>query len=223
MFCLFFCVVSATRALREMTNFSFYGKPMHVSFAKMKSDVISKADGSFVARPKRKVASADNKNDTKNTKKAKTEENEKDSDKAGKKDKTDTVGAGGPPSSGAAAPVSAPAAPNRILFIENLPSAATELMLSMLFQQYGGFKEARMVPGKPGIAFVEFNEIFQASQAMEALQVYKTHITNTIYICMHIAVHCWCRLFILLLHIVCLLLFLYFYVLFFVGFQSYRH
>ena len=33
------------------------------------------------------------------------------------------------------------AAPNKILFIQNLPEASTEAMLSLLFQQFPGFKE----------------------------------------------------------------------------------
>ena len=50
----------------------------------------------------------------------------------------------------------AEALPNPILFVENLPEQATEMMLSMLFQQFPGYKEVRLVPGKKGIAFVEY-------------------------------------------------------------------
>ena len=41
------------------------------------------------------------------------------------------------------APPSAPtvALPNQILFVENLPDQVNEMMLSMLFQQFPGFKE----------------------------------------------------------------------------------
>ena len=39
-------------------------------------------------------------------------------------------------------------------------------MLSMLFQQFPGFKEVRMVEAKPGIAFVEFETETQASVAL---------------------------------------------------------
>jgi hypothetical protein len=43
------------------------------------------------------------------------------------------------------APSSAPtvALPNQILFVENLPDQVNEMMLSMLFQQFPGFKEVR--------------------------------------------------------------------------------
>ena len=46
-------------------------------------------------------------------------------------------------------------APNKILFVQNLPETSNEAMLGMLFQQFPGFREVRMVEARPGIAFVE--------------------------------------------------------------------
>ena len=43
------------------------------------------------------------------------------------------------------------APPNNILFVENLPEATTSNMLSLLFNQYPGYKEAR--PQAPLEAF----------------------------------------------------------------------
>ena len=40
-------ISSATNALRQMQNFPFYDKPMRLSYAKNKSDVVAKADGTF--------------------------------------------------------------------------------------------------------------------------------------------------------------------------------
>jgi len=71
-----------------------------------------------------------------------------------------------------------PAAPNRILFVENLPTQCTDMMLAMLFQQYAGFKEARLVNGKPGIAFVEFLDVSQSVVAKQALHNFKITPTN---------------------------------------------
>ena len=52
------------------------------------------------------------------------------------------------------------APPNQILFLTNLPEETNEMMLSMLFNQFPGFKEVRLVPGRHDIAFVEFeNEV----------------------------------------------------------------
>ncbi len=63
--------------------------------------------------------------------------------------------------------------PNKLLFVDNLPDETTELMLAMLFRQYDGFAEVRMVPGKAGIAFVEFADPMQATTAKNALQGFK--------------------------------------------------
>jgi U1 small nuclear ribonucleoprotein A len=47
-------ISGATKAVRAMPGFLFFGKPMKVVFAKTKSDVIAKIDGTFKPRPKRK-------------------------------------------------------------------------------------------------------------------------------------------------------------------------
>jgi hypothetical protein len=47
------------------------------------------------------------------------------------------------------------------------------MMLSMLFRQYAGFAEVRLVPGKSDIAFVEFGDESQASSAKEGLNGFK--------------------------------------------------
>ena len=81
----------------------------------------------------------------------------------------DAAAAGG----GAAA-----AGPNPVLFLENLPEGSSEMMLSMLFQQFPGFKEVRLVPALPGIAFVEFENEVQSGVAMNGLQSFKITPTN---------------------------------------------
>ena len=52
-------------------------------------------------------------------------------------------------------------------------------MLSMLFQQFPGFKEVRMVEAKPGIALVEFTAETQASVALQGLQGFKINPTHS--------------------------------------------
>ncbi|KAI3863961.1 hypothetical protein MKW98_031553 [Papaver atlanticum] len=47
-------VSSATNVLRQMQDFPLHDKPMRLQYAKTKSDVIAKADGTFVPREKRK-------------------------------------------------------------------------------------------------------------------------------------------------------------------------
>lgn len=180
-------VESASKALGEMANFSFYGKPMQVSFSKIKSDVVAKKDGSFVSRPKRKIEKK------RKGKKKKGEKSKKEKRK--KTEKTDvsegpTAPEGPPPPPHVPPPPQEappsrpppqalpPAPPNRILFVENLPLQCTNIMLSMLFQQYMGFKEARLVAAKPGIAFVEFDAPSLSMVAKQALHNFKITPTN---------------------------------------------
>lgn len=76
----------------------------------------------------------------------------------------------------------APAPPNNILFVQNLPHEATSAMLQMLFCQYPGFKEVRMVEAKPGIAFVEYENEMQSTMAMQNLQAFKVTPQNSMLI-----------------------------------------
>lgn len=63
--------------------------------------------------------------------------------------------------------------PNHVLFLENLPGDSSNTMIDVLFNQYDGFKEVRMVPDKPSIAFVEFNNSSNAKKAKEALNLFE--------------------------------------------------
>lgn len=56
------------------------------------------------------------------------------------------------------------------------------MMLSMLFNQFPGFKEVRLVPGRHDIAFVEFETDVQAAAAKDALQSFKITPTNAMKI-----------------------------------------
>lgn len=173
-------VTAATNALRQMQGFPFYDKPMRISYAKSKSDVVAKVDGSYVPRDKRR------KGDEKARRKAEAQQ-----------DGTGTDGYGGaayraPPQGMPQQPQRAhqpaahepPAPPNHLLFVQNLPHETTQVMLQMLFQQFPGFKEVRMVEAKPGIAFVEFADEMQATIAMQGLQNFKispAHPMNITY------------------------------------------
>ncbi|KAK4783855.1 hypothetical protein SAY86_018223 [Trapa natans] len=54
----------------------------------------------------------------------------------------------------------------------------TNQMLQLLFVQYPGFKEVRMIEAKPGIAFVEYEDEVQAGMAMQHLQGFKITAQN---------------------------------------------
>jgi RNA recognition motif-containing protein len=55
--------------------------------------------------------------------------------------------------------------PNKVLFLQNLPDAATKEQLVQIYGQFDGFREVRMVPGRKGIAFVEYDTEGQAGLA----------------------------------------------------------
>ncbi|RHN79396.1 putative nucleotide-binding alpha-beta plait domain-containing protein [Medicago truncatula] len=167
-------VTAASNAVRQMQNFPFYVKPMRIQYTKTKSDCVSKEEGSFVPREKKK------KQEEKAEKKWYADESKQSAVPNG----THGASNGGStqasfcPGSGA----QEAAAPNNILFIENLPYETTGRMLEMLFEQYPGFKEVRLIEAKPGIAFVDFEDEGQSSMAMQALQGFKITPQNPMII-----------------------------------------
>uniref|UniRef100_A0A0E0KYM6 Kinesin-like protein n=1 Tax=Oryza punctata TaxID=4537 RepID=A0A0E0KYM6_ORYPU len=174
-------VASATEALKSMQDFPFHNKPMRIQYAKTKSDIISKADGTFVPRERRK------RNDEKPEKKQKREQHH-DVSQVGLGVNAYPGVYGAPPLSqlpfAGAQKVMMPEiiVPNNILFVQNLPHETTPMMLQMLFCQYPGFKEVRMVEAKPGIAFVEYGDEGQATAAMNLLQGFKISKDNQMLI-----------------------------------------
>ncbi|KAK2652880.1 hypothetical protein Ddye_012736 [Dipteronia dyeriana] len=154
-------VTAASNAVRQMQNFPFYEKPMRIQYAKTKSDCVAKAEGSFVPREKKK------KQEDKAERKRRADEAHQSANGAS------TESNGGPAASFRNAGSQETVVPNNILFIQNLPHETTGSMLEILFQQYPGFREVRMIEAKPGIAFVEFEDDVQSSMAMQALQGFK--------------------------------------------------
>jgi len=176
-FVVFKDIPSATRAMRSMQNFPFYDKPMRIQFAKGKSDIIAKMDGTYVEKVKKKAIEKRKSEEIPESKK----QVQKKQAIPGKQEKKKTEKkeeGGGAPSH--LQPKQQP--PNKILFVENLPEQTTDLMLSMLFQQFPGFKEVRMVSGKSGIAFVEFENEIEAGVALGGLQHFKITPTHLMVI-----------------------------------------
>lgn len=58
--------------------------------------------------------------------------------------------------------------PNKILFLRDLPEGYEAEGLSTIFSRFEGFREVRMVPGRKGIAFVEYEAEAGAISAKEA-------------------------------------------------------
>ncbi|XP_055506081.1 U2 small nuclear ribonucleoprotein B'' [Leucoraja erinacea] len=159
-FVIFKEIICATSALRQIQGFPFYGKPMRIQYAKTDSDLVSKMRGTFADKEKKKEK-----------KKNKAQEQIAVSKKANQATTQTTANSNQTTSSTAQQVPDNP--PNYILFLTNLPEETNEMMLSMLFNQFPGFKEVRLVPGRHDIAFVEFENEGQAGAARDALQGFR--------------------------------------------------
>uniref|UniRef100_A0A669BZ18 Small nuclear ribonucleoprotein polypeptide B2 n=2 Tax=Oreochromis TaxID=8139 RepID=A0A669BZ18_ORENI len=150
-FVIFKELAAATNALRQLQGFPFYNKPMRIQYAKTDSEVIAKVKGSYGDKEKKK--------------------------KEKKKAQELAANATKKPAAVSCGPSVPDNPPNYILFLSNLPEETNEMMLSMLFNQFPGFKEVRLVPGKHDIAFVEFESDTQAGVAKDALQGFRITAT----------------------------------------------
>lgn len=157
-FVVFKELAASTNALRQLQGFPFYNKPMRIQYAKTDSEVISKMRGTYSDKEKKKE------------KKKKAQEqvaNVAKKPPPGSNTQINTLANTQVPDN----------PPNYILFLNNLPEETNEMMLSMLFNQFPGFKEVRLVPGKHDIAFVEFESEGQAGVAKDALQGFRITAT----------------------------------------------
>lgn len=63
--------------------------------------------------------------------------------------------------------------PNKILFIQNLLETSTKDDLENIFKAYPNLHDVRLIPGRKGIAFVEYTDEASSTVAREALHNYK--------------------------------------------------
>jgi len=180
-FVVFKDINSASNALRSMQGFPFYEKPMRINYAKKKSDAVAKLDGTYTAKDKSKF--------TKGASAVKDKRKPFEQGGTEPKRLMDNMLIGNaappgmqPPPAAARQPIKGSGVPHKILFLQNLPQETTEMMLTMLFEQFPGFKETRLVPGRHDIAFVEFNSDTEAAQAKTALHHFKITPTNAMQI-----------------------------------------
>ncbi|XP_062303984.1 U2 small nuclear ribonucleoprotein B'' [Osmerus eperlanus] len=157
-FVVFKELAASTNALRQLQGFPFYNKPMRIQYAKTDSEVISKMRGTYSDKEKKK------------------EKKKKAQEQVANVTKKPALGSNTQPNTQVTTQVP-DNPPNYILFLNNLPEETNEMMLSMLFNQFPGFKEVRLVPGKHDISFVEFESEAQAGVAKDALQGFRITAT----------------------------------------------
>jgi len=166
-FVVFGDISCATNAMRALQGFVFLDKPLRISYSKSKSDIVSQEDGTF--KPRGKLGEKAAKEEDKD-KKAPPPVRPK---AAEPKHKANAPAPKMMPHPGAA-PQKAEAGdkegqPSNVLFVENLPPEVNEMMLTMLFRQYPGFQEARLIKGR-NVAFIEYSDELQAGIAKHGLQ-----------------------------------------------------
>lgn len=178
-------VQAAEKAIKEVQAFPLFDKPMVLAFAKSRSDATVKREAGedsaeFEAHKRRRLAEkgtyppplqfvhlqkethynwAERKQAL-----ASLERPAQQETKAKK-----------PAGLKSTAPAAAPQIPdeylppNTTLFLQNLPDDTNTDALTALFGRFDGFKEVRMVPGRKGIAFVEFEKLEGAIGAKEGM------------------------------------------------------
>jgi len=165
-------ISGATAAMRALNRFQFLGRPLQLQYAKNKSDAVARRDGTWKQRE---------------AEKRKRDGTSKVDDKRPKNAVESAEAPGGSMAMEEEEDVEQDALegseePNKILFVMQLPKEVNEMMLTMLFKQFRGFSEARLVPGKTGLAFVEFEDENSAGTAMNGLQGFKMTASNNIKI-----------------------------------------
>ncbi|KAB8073973.1 hypothetical protein BDV29DRAFT_174400 [Aspergillus leporis] len=171
-FIVFDSVESASNAIDEVNGFELFDKPMVLDFAKTRSDATVLKEGGedeLEAHKRRRLAEKERKQAheaLEAQKKLKRPAGAPDSTRPAKTAK----GAGLKPTSGATAAVIPDEylPPNKILFLRDLPDTADQESLTAVFGRFEGFQEVRLVPGRKGIAFVEYENESGAISAKEA-------------------------------------------------------
>lgn len=172
-FVVFSTVSAAQKAIEEVQAFPLFNKPMVLAFAKTLSDATVKREqgegDEWESHKRRRLAEKERKQALEAAEKARAPQQEDAQDAAAAAKKK--VGGGLKSTAPAGAPVVPDEylPPNTTLFLRDLPDETDEDTLTGLFGRYDGFKEVRMVPGRKGIAFVEFEAIEGAIAAKEGM------------------------------------------------------
>jgi len=174
---VFDTVEAAQKAIEDVQGFELFDKPMQLAFAKTRSDAFVKRSGGddeLESHKRRRLAEKD--------KKKAVEQAEEQ-----KRLKRSALAAGGLAPDIGSRPVKAargaglkssnPSAaavipdeylpPNKILFVQNLPEDYDIDALTAIFGRFEGFREVRLVPGRRGIAFIEYESETGAISAKE--------------------------------------------------------
>jgi U2 small nuclear ribonucleoprotein B'' len=152
---------SARDAIEEMDGFELYDKPMKLALARSRSDKTVELTGSqedLESHKRHRQAEKDKR------KAAEAAEEQRQINKRSSGAATDSRPAKAAKSSGLKSTSAAASnsvldeflPPNKILFVQNFPEEYDIEALTSVFGRFDGFREVRLVPGRRGIAFVEY-------------------------------------------------------------------
>ena len=166
---------AAARAIEEVNGFELFDKPMQLDYAKTRSDatVLREEGEAGLERWKRgRLAEKERKQAQEMTQQKLKRPAASAVADAGLATRPAKAQKGaGLKASGTNAAAVIPdeyLPPNKILFLRDLPDSYDADGLSRIFSRFEGFKEVRMVPGRKGIAFVEYEAEAGAISAKEA-------------------------------------------------------
>ncbi|KAL8742496.1 MAG: hypothetical protein Q9190_005029 [Brigantiaea leucoxantha] len=175
-FIVFEDTAAAERAIQEVQGFELFEKAMILDYAKTRSDATVHREGTeeeFEQHKRRRLAEKERKQAhqaAEEQKKLKRSAGVAAPDAAAARPVKAARGAGlksSNPSAGAVVPEEY-LPPNKTLFVQNLPEDYDVEGLATIFGRFEGFREVRLVPGRKGIAFVEYEAEAGAISAKES-------------------------------------------------------
>ncbi|KAK3323553.1 hypothetical protein B0T22DRAFT_154559 [Podospora appendiculata] len=164
---------SAANAIEEVQGFELFEKPMQLQLARTRSDATVLQTGNeeeFDAHKRRRIAEKDKKKALESAEEQKRLTRPIQGVPADIARPAKNVRGAGLKPTGAGPAAVVPdeyLPPNRILFVQNLPEGFDKDALTDIFSRFEGFREVRMVPGRSGIAFVEYEAEAGAITAKE--------------------------------------------------------
>ncbi|KAJ3028039.1 U2 small nuclear ribonucleoprotein B'' [Rhizophlyctis rosea] len=189
-FVVFREIPSATAAMRNLQGFPFYDRDLKIEYAKTKSKAIKMREGSYTMAPRPAGLSSLGAGAQKRALNVDSDDDDDDEHAGGPPRKVPHIAAGGtgpvvemevePTPTATSDATNNP--PNHILFIRNLPSDLPPEKVPPLFTQYPGYKEIRLIPGNPEIAFVEYETDAQAEVAKNGLDGFKVSSTHAMVV-----------------------------------------
>ncbi|KAL5601337.1 hypothetical protein BROUX41_002678 [Berkeleyomyces rouxiae] len=159
---------AAAKAIEEIQGFELFGKPMRVALARTTSDAtVQKSCSAEEVEEHKRQRIADKE---KRAAEAAEEQRRAQAAHEGGASKL-ARGPTGLKSSNPAGPAGVAdeyLPPNKILFLQNIPDAYDTDALAAVFGRFDGFREVRLVPGRRGLAFVEYESEQNAVAARES-------------------------------------------------------